>query len=88
MQETEDYVNFMQKYHSERVARITRAAIYYNIDTLDQQSGSPVMYRSARGEAYVVGVHKGRTSHTNMGTRVVTEMIDTIKSWSLQMNTL
>lgn len=74
-------------FHSGNVDRETEYAIYYNVDTKTQQSGSPVIFNN-RGEIEVVGIHKGHNPRINLnvGTKITRELVSMVKGWAREMN--
>jgi V8-like Glu-specific endopeptidase len=74
--------------HSGPIEKVEERAIYYNIDTKEMQSGSPVFLKKD-GRFGVVGVHKGyggKTKHLNVATRVTTAMVKQIEGWAKEMS--
>ena len=61
-----------QYFHSGLVNRESHFAIYYDVDTKTQQSGSPVMAVGCDGEVEVIALHKGYNPRINLnvGTKV------------------
>lgn len=79
-----------QWFHSNRIHYVSPRRIYYDVDTMGGQSGSPVwIYRSTSDQPEVVGVHaygEGRTpgavsSRTNSAPRITANVFELIKEW-------
>lgn len=79
-----------QYFHANRVKAVTARRIFYDIDTLGGQSGSPVWaYLDGSDEPVVVGIHAygmggvpaGLNVVANSGPRVLPEVLNVIREW-------
>ncbi|MEO0788107.1 MAG: serine protease [Bacteroidota bacterium] len=67
-------------YHHQGVKRLTSRRIYYTIDTMGGQSGSPVYYIKD-GKRYAVGIHAYGHSSGNSAPRITKGVFNLMKSW-------
>jgi V8-like Glu-specific endopeptidase len=79
-----------QYFHANRVKALTPRRIFYDIDTLGGQSGSPVWaYLDGSNDPVVVGIHAygvggvpaGLGVQANSGPRILAEVMDVIHGW-------
>ena len=79
-----------QYFHANRVKAITPRRLYYDIDTMGGQSGSPVWaYLDGSNDPVVVGIHaygvggvaSGPDVVANSGARILPEVLDIIRGW-------
>ena len=66
------------KYHSNKLTFVHDGILYYNIDTKDDQSGSPVF--KEKGNPIIYRIHKGFSpiQKLNMAAIITTEMISVL----------
>ena len=69
-----------QWYHHRRVKRVTSRRVFYDIDTMGGQSGSPVWYIN-NGKRYAVGIHAYGASTGNSATRITKPVFNLMKTW-------
>lgn len=67
-------------YHWKKVKRVTSRRVYYDIDTMGGQSGSPV-YHIKDGKRYAVGIHAYGQSSGNSAPRITKGVFNLMKSW-------
>jgi len=79
-----------QYFHANRVKALTSRRLFYDIDTMGGQSGSPVWaYLDGSTDPVVVGIHAygvggvpaGLNVNANSGPRILPEVLDVIKGW-------
>jgi len=79
-----------QYFHANRVKAVTARRVFYDIDTLGGQSGSPVWaYLDGSNDPTVVGIHAygvggvpaGLNVVANSGPRVLPEVLELIREW-------
>jgi len=79
-----------QYFHANRVKALTGRRLFYDIDTMGGQSGSPVWaYLDGSTDPVVVGIHAygvggvpaGLNVNANSGPRILPEVLDVIKGW-------
>jgi V8-like Glu-specific endopeptidase len=79
-----------QYFHANRVKALTARRLFYDIDTLGGQSGSPVWaYLDDTNDPIVVGIHAygvggvptGLNVVANSGPRILPEVMDVIRQW-------
>ena len=82
-------LNLKQFYHSGFVNQETEFAMYYDVDTKTQQSGSPVISLNSQGRIEIVGIHKGynRRINLNVGTKFTDKTMKNINNWALELGT-
>ena len=73
----------MQYYHSGAVRGQSSRVVYYDVDTNNCQSGSPVTIEEDK-VVQVGGIHKGYDGGKgqNVATRVTPSMVEKIVEWS------
>ena len=69
-----------QWYHHCRVKKVTSRRVFYNIDTVGGQSGSPVWYIQ-NGKRYAVGIHAYGATSGNSATRITKPVFNLMKTW-------
>ena len=67
-------------YHSNSIPYVDAHNVYYDIDTMGGQSGSPV-YRGVDQERFAFAIHAYGGATTNSGTRITTEVYNNLVSW-------
>ncbi|MDZ4688921.1 MAG: trypsin-like peptidase domain-containing protein [Planctomycetaceae bacterium] len=79
-----------QYFHANRVKAVTARRVFYDIDTVGGQSGSPVWaYLDGSDDPVVIGIHAygvGGTPaalsvHANSGPRLLPEVLELIQTW-------
>lgn len=79
-----------QYFHANRVKAVTARRLFYDIDTVGGQSGSPVWaYLDGSDDPVVVGIHAygigapppGLLVVANSGPRILPEVMDVIRTW-------
>jgi len=79
-----------QYFHANRVKALTPRRLFYDIDTMGGQSGSPVWaYLDGATDPVVVGIHAYGVGGTpanlniqaNSGPRILPEVLDVIRGW-------
>jgi glutamyl endopeptidase len=85
----------LQYFHANRVRAVTARRVFYDIDTIGGQSGSPVWaYPDGSDDPVVVAIHAygvggtpaGLNVTANSGPRVLPEVLDLIKTWIQKAN--
>lgn len=80
----------LQYFHANRVKAVTARRLFYDVDTLGGQSGSPVWaYLDASENPTVVGIHAygiggvpaGLNVVANSGPRILPEVLELIRNW-------
>jgi glutamyl endopeptidase len=66
--------------HTDVIESVGARTLYYEVDTTAGDSGAPVMVERD-GKVVVVGVHSGGDLRTNVGVRVVPDLLDEVKEW-------
>lgn len=69
-----------QWYMALKAKSVAPRVIYYNIDTMGGQSGSPVWVRIGTTR-YVVGIHTNGHITGNSATRIVTPVFNNLQAW-------
>jgi V8-like Glu-specific endopeptidase len=69
-----------QWFMSFKTKSVTARRIYYDIDTMGGQSGSPV-WVYLNGQRYAVGIHTNGHSSGNSATRIVTAVYNNLIAW-------
>ena len=84
-----------QYFHANRVKALTARRLFYDVDTMGGQSGSPVWaYEDGSEDPIVIGIHAYGVGGTpadlnlnaNSGPRILPEVLDVIKGWIAQGN--
>lgn len=79
-----DKPNGTQWFHSRRITDVEARRVYYDIDTFNGQSGSPV-WRLLNGQRHGVAVHTNGTGgcggSENCGTRITQPVFDNFLAW-------
>jgi len=84
-----------QYFHANRVKAVTARRVFYDIDTMGGQSGSPVWaYLDGSENPVVIGIHAygvggvppGLSVVANSGPRILPEVLELIKTWSQKTN--
>jgi glutamyl endopeptidase len=80
-----------QYFHANRVKAVTARRVFYDIDTMGGQSGSPVWtyLDDDSSSPVVVGIHAyglggvpaGLNVHANSGPRILPEVLEVIRGW-------
>ncbi len=79
-----------QYFHANRVKAVTARRVFYDIDTMGGQSGSPVWtYLDGSSDPVVVGIHAygvggvpaGLNVEANSGPRILPEVLEIIREW-------
>ena len=81
-----DYYGDAQVHHANRIKTVTKSKLYYDVDTEQGQSGSPVwVYESDElNNPIVIGVHAhgaGNTDDGNSGVRITHQVFQLINGW-------
>ena len=80
----------LQYFHANRVKAVTARRVFYDIDTMGGQSGSPVWaYLDGSEEPVVIGIHAYGIGGTpaalnvvaNSGPRILPEVLELIRTW-------
>lgn len=74
----------LQYFHANRVKALTGRRLFYDVDTLGGQSGSPVWaYFDGSESPVVVGIHAYGVGGVpfNSGPRILPEVLEVIKDW-------
>jgi V8-like Glu-specific endopeptidase len=71
--------------HSGVIYDIRKGAIFYDIDTMGGQSGSPVYLKD--NPRKLVGIHKAASNEDrlNFSAMITKEMVEVLKMWSVEM---
>ena len=84
-----------QYFHANRVKAVTARRLFYDVDTMGGQSGSPVWaYLDDSQDPKVVGIHaygvggvpSGLNVVANSGPRILPEVLELIRTWIQQGN--
>lgn len=69
-----------QWWNSNNIMAVTGRRLYYRIDTMGGQSGSPV-WRYKDGQRHIVGIHTTGGSPFNGATRISSAVFDNLVNW-------
>ena len=69
-----------QWYDARQVADVDGRQVFYEIDTFEGQSGSPV-YRAIGQQRFAFAVHAYGGTKSNSGTRITTEVFNNMSAW-------
>ena len=69
-----------QWYHGRKAKTVKPKKIFYDIDTMGGQSGSPVWVK-INGKRIMVGIHTTGAPNGNSATRITTEVLANLKRW-------
>jgi glutamyl endopeptidase len=75
-----DALKGTQWYDAKRIADVDGRRVFYEIDTFEGQSGSPV-YRAIGQQRFAFGVHAYGGTKSNSGTRITPEVFNNMVSW-------
>ncbi len=70
-----------QWFHARPVRRLSNRRIYYTIDTMGGQSGSPVWIKERNGVWTAVGIHAYGSSTENSATRLIRPILNNTIRW-------
>lgn len=84
-----------QYFHANRVLSVGKRRVFYDVDTMGGQSGSPVwIHEEAGSPPLAIGIHAYGTGGTpfdlgitaNSAPRIIPEMFDRIVAWVAEDN--
>jgi len=72
--------------HSGLINDVKDGVVFYDVDTKEGQSGSPVYMKD--NPKMVIGIHKAGAMAVKMNFATLTskEMMDQLRKWSMEMN--
>jgi V8-like Glu-specific endopeptidase len=70
-----------QWYHGRVGKSVTSTRVYYDIDSMGGQSGSPVWVRRPDGRRYMVAVHTTGAPTGNSGVRINRQVFELFRNW-------
>ena len=70
-----------QWFHGRVAKSVTARRIFYDIDSMGGQSGSPVWLRRPDGKRYMVGIHTTGAPTGNSAVRINQQVFNNLKNW-------
>jgi V8-like Glu-specific endopeptidase len=70
-----------QWYHGRLAKSVNATRVFYDIDSMGGQSGSPVWLRRPDGKRYMVAIHTTGAPTGNSGVRINRQIFELLKSW-------
>lgn len=70
-----------QFFHARLLVEVNESRLFYDIDTLSGQSGSPIWFSAEDGRRIAVGIHTSGGRRENAGTRINGNVLANLRDW-------